>query len=84
MDQVATPVTPLRRVRLEKGKTLNDVADATGIKVPNLSLMERGQMGITPRNAELLVEFLGRDAITEEMILYPERFASVAPQSAQG
>ena len=67
----------LREVRVQAGLTLRQVSDGTGVKVPNLSLIERGLMGVTPRVAERLASFFGRDRITEEHLLYPERFKEV-------
>lgn len=65
---------PLRKIRDDLGYTLEQVSDATGIKVPNLSMIERGMQGVSTDVAAKLVEFYGRDTITEMELLYPERF----------
>lgn len=64
----------LRQIREEKGLSLEQVADSTGIKVPNLSMIERGLQGVSINNAAKLVEFYGRETITEMELLYPDRF----------
>lgn len=65
---------PLRKIRDGLGYTLEQVSDATGIKVPNLSMIERGMQGVSTDVAAKLVEFYGSDTITEMELLYPERF----------
>lgn len=68
------PDSPLRRIREQRGLSLEQVSESTGIKVPNLSMIERGLQGVSISNAEKLVEFYGRETITEMELLYPERF----------
>lgn len=65
----------LKNLRLSKGLSLNDVAKEVGVSAAQLSRVERGVAGGSPALAERLVRFFGRKKITEEHILYPERFA---------
>jgi putative transcriptional regulator len=69
------PDTPLRALRKSRGLTLQDVAAAIKTDTGNLSRVEQG----TQRSLDLarkLVDFYGREAISEVDILYP-------PQPAQ-
>lgn len=67
-------MTPLRKIRLDNDLTLESVASAVNTTAANLSRIETGEQTTSAALAESLAEFFGR-AITEEMILYPERFA---------
>lgn len=64
----------LREMREKNGFSLEYVAGETGIKASNLSMMERGQGGISPSSAEKLVKFYNDEMLTEMQLLYPERF----------
>jgi transcriptional regulator with XRE-family HTH domain len=68
-------VPQLRKIRLAKRFTLEQVSNATGIGIPNLSEMERGNYGVSKDAAAKLADFYGRDTITEMELLYPERYA---------
>lgn len=65
-------MTPLRKLRLERGITLAQVATAIGTDTGNVSRMESGEQK-SVRLAAKIADFFGRDAITEIEILYPER-----------
>lgn len=67
--------TPLRRVRLQRGLSIKEVADGAGVDVGNLSRLERGQLGASKQTAEQLARYYGH-AVTEMQILYPERYVS--------
>jgi putative transcriptional regulator len=66
--------TPLRRLRLRRQKSLDEVAAAIGVHNSTLSRIERGGE-TTAKVAADLVKFYGQD-ITEMEILYPDRFPS--------
>jgi transcriptional regulator with XRE-family HTH domain len=70
--------TPLKVLRHARKQTLHEVATAVGTDSGNLSRIENGKQGASPELAERLAKFYGY-AITEIQILYPERFAVVAP-----
>jgi transcriptional regulator with XRE-family HTH domain len=65
--------TPLKKLRLSRGLTGAEVANAIGITQGQYSRIERGQAA-SPRSAEKLVAFFGIGAIDEIRILYPARF----------
>lgn len=65
--------TPLRKIRLERGLSLEIVARAIGLDTGNLSRVERAEQGISLEKAELLVGFFDGE-ITELEILYPQRY----------
>ena len=69
--------TPLRRVRRQKGLTLEDLAQVLECHNSTVSRIERNKQPATPDQAQKLVKRLGRRAINELQILYPERYASV-------
>ena len=66
-------ITPLRIARKEAGLTLKAVVDSVGGDTGNLSRLERAKQKATPDLAARLALFFKRK-ITEEQILYPERF----------
>lgn len=66
--------TPLKLIRKKRGKTQEDVANAVGVSQAHISSLEANKERASPDLAEKLAEYLGRDLITEEQILYPERF----------
>jgi transcriptional regulator with XRE-family HTH domain len=51
--------TPLRRWRVVQGLTLEEVADLTGVSVPMLSRVERGQRDLAPMTRVRLARLLG-------------------------
>lgn len=65
--------TPLRKMRVEKGLTISEVAMATQIDVGNLSRIERGTQVTSLDNAEKLSRFF-KGKISEMQILYPHRY----------
>lgn len=69
---MAPSTTPLRTLRLQRKLTLIEVAQAVKTDPTNLSRTERG-MQRSPDLAAVLVKFFAT-GITEEQILYPERF----------
>ena len=66
--------SPLKQVRLKRGKTIQEVADAVGIDTGNLSRIERGLQVPSKSLTEKLARFFDND-VTETQIIYPERFA---------
>lgn len=65
--------TPLKRLRTQRKHTLQEVADAIGTDTGNLSRIEAGRQKSLDLAAKL-VDFFGREAISEAEILYPERY----------
>ncbi|OCJ30603.1 helix-turn-helix transcriptional regulator [Serratia sp. 14-2641] len=68
--------TPLRKMRVETGLTLADLALATEIDVGNLSRIERGKQLTSLKTAERLSQFFG-GKISEMQILYPQRYMAI-------
>lgn len=64
-------MTPLRRARKAREMTIYDLAKAAGVRPGTVSKAERGRC--SPEMAARLVGAIGGD-LTEEMVLYPERF----------
>ena len=54
----------LRRLRHEKGATLSEVADATGVSIPMLSRMERGERLPSSETLKALSSYYGASART--------------------
>ena len=73
--------TPLRKMRVEKGLTISEVAHATELDVGNLSRIERGIQVTSLETAEKLSRFF-KGKITEMQILYPQRYMSSAEKAA--
>jgi transcriptional regulator with XRE-family HTH domain len=73
--------TPLRALRKSRGLTLQEVADAIKTDTGNLSRIEQGTQKSLDM-ARRLVDFYGRDAITELDILYPPEPASPAAEGS--
>lgn len=73
--------TPLRKMRVEKGLTISEVAIATELDVGNLSRIERGIQVTSLETAEKLSKFF-KGKITEMQILYPQRYMSAANNAA--
>lgn len=69
-------MTPLRAIRKKRRLTIYDVAQAVAVRPGTISKIERGMAGASTDLAARLVMFYGRAAISEEKILYPERFAN--------
>lgn len=65
--------SPLRKIRIEKGLTISEVARAVSIDVGNLSRIERGTQLTSIATAEKLADFFERK-ISEMQILYPSKF----------
>lgn len=63
-------VSPLRQLRLDRGKTLREVALAIGYDEGNLSRVERGQLRSVDAGLAL-VRYFGDGAISLEQILRP-------------
>lgn len=66
-------MTPLKKARLAAQQTLKAIADCVEIDVSHLSRVERGMLQASPALAEKLANHFKR-TISEEMILYPQRF----------
>lgn len=64
-------MTPLRKARIKKGLTIYQVARKAGVTASIVSRIERGYSS-SSRMAERLARAVGN--ITEEQILYPNRF----------
>lgn len=70
--------SPLRQAREKRGMTLNALAKKVGSDVGNLSRIERGVQTPSAQLAERICgEFDGE--ISELQLIYPARFADVAP-----
>jgi transcriptional regulator with XRE-family HTH domain len=69
--------TPLRAIRTARHLSLATVATAIGLDTGNLSRIERMTQQASPSTAEALSNYFDRE-ITEEQILYPERFVEKA------
>lgn len=67
--------SPLKKARLTRELTLQQVSDAVGTDTGNLSRIERGIQIPSKELAEALVKYYD-DEITETQIIYPERFAN--------
>ena len=65
--------TPLKRLRAQRGLTLQEVAAAVNSDTGNISRIENGKQQSADL-AEKLVEFFGKGAISELEILYPDRY----------
>jgi transcriptional regulator with XRE-family HTH domain len=67
--------SPLRSARLKRGMSLYEAAPLVRLDVSQLSRIERAGR-TTRKTAERLADFFG---ITEEQVLYPERFEGRRP-----
>lgn len=56
---MTTPLTPLRTWRQRHGLTLEEVADVTGVSVPMLSRVERGERRLSALARIRLARALG-------------------------
>lgn len=66
--------SPLKKARLKRELTLQQVSAAVGTDTGNLSRIERGIQIPSKELAEALVKYYDNE-ITETQIIYPERFA---------
>lgn len=71
-------MTPLKAARRKQRLTQKTLAAAAGVTQAHISAVENGVDRASAELAERLVAALGRHSITEEEILYPDRFASQA------
>lgn len=67
--------SPLKKARLARDLTLQQVSAAVGTDTGNLSRIERGLQVPSKELAEALVKYFDNE-ITETQIFYPERFAA--------
>jgi transcriptional regulator with XRE-family HTH domain len=65
--------TPLRKIRMEKGLTISEVASALSLDVGTLSRIERGERLTSLEKAEKISNFFEKK-ISEMQILYPFKF----------
>jgi transcriptional regulator with XRE-family HTH domain len=73
--------TPLKKVRLDEDKTLQEVANAVGIDTGNLSRIERGLQVPSKDLTEKLAKYFD-NKVTETEIIYPERFSQPEQKAA--
>lgn len=66
--------SPLKKARLKRELTLQQVSSAVGTDTGNLSRIERGIQIPSKELAEALVKYYDNE-VTETQIIYPERFA---------
>jgi transcriptional regulator with XRE-family HTH domain len=71
-------MTPLKRIRLERGAKQTDLAEKIGIDQGYLSRIENGDVRPSPEVAARIADEIGREWITELHILYPERYGAAA------
>lgn len=67
--------SPLKKARLARELTLQQVSAAVGTDTGNLSRIERGLQVPSKDLAEALVKYFDNE-ITETQIIYPERSAA--------
>ncbi|SMF53043.1 helix-turn-helix transcriptional regulator [Pseudogulbenkiania subflava] len=67
-------MTPLRIARKQKNLTQKALAQVVGVSQAHISMVESGSERASAQLAEKLVEVIGRKLITEEQVLYPERY----------
>ncbi|MBU1692310.1 MAG: helix-turn-helix transcriptional regulator [Gammaproteobacteria bacterium] len=65
-----TPDTPMKKARTGKNLTIYDVAKAVGLSASRISCIERG----APTSRDKVTAIARLLGITEEEVLYPERF----------
>lgn len=66
--------TPLKKVRMTKGFTLEQVAEAVGSDSGNISRIERGKQNPNKEMVAKLVKLFETEGLTELQILFPERY----------
>ena len=57
--KIVEEITPLRKLREERGLTLTEVSDATGVNRGNLANIELGKTGMSGKVAKALSDFYG-------------------------
>lgn len=67
-------MTPLKAARKREKLTQQALAASSGVTQGHISAVENRVQRASPGLAARLVAVIGRQAITEEEILYPERF----------
>lgn len=67
--------TPLKQIRIDKSKSIYDVAKAADCSPSTISRIERMEGEASPKLAERISKYF-EGAITEEQILYPQRFVA--------
>lgn len=70
-------MTPLKAARKKKRLTQEALALAVGVTQAHISAVENGVDRASAELAERLVAALGPRLITEEQILYPERYVEL-------
>ncbi|MGY4111077.1 helix-turn-helix domain-containing protein [Aeribacillus pallidus] len=68
----------VRRIRKEKGLTLEEMAKATGITNSALSKIERGAVSVSAENLSLISRVLG---VSNDFLLYGEAYLTSVPIS---
>ena len=71
-------MTPLKRIRLERGITQATLADRIGIDQSHFSRIENDEAKASADVAAKIADEIGREWITELHILYPERYGQQA------
>lgn len=66
--------TPLKKARMTKKLTLEQVAEAVGSDSGNISRIERGKQNPSKEMVTKLVALFADEGLTELQILFPERF----------
>ena len=64
-------LTPLRRLREQQKVTINELSQAVGIDVGNLSRIERGLQRTSLERAQRIADFFSKKISVME-IIYPE------------
>lgn len=72
-------MTPLSKIRRRMKLTQQELALAVDVTQAHISAVENGAARASAELAEKLVAVFGRHMITEEEILYPERFRDLDP-----
>lgn len=67
-------MTPLKRIRLERGITQVTIADSAGIDQSTFSRIENGEAQASADTAAKIADAIGRKWISELHILYPDRY----------
>lgn len=70
---LAASPRPLRDLRLTRGWTLADLAQASGLHVATISQLERGRMAATAREIRALSDAIGLQLATIAMVVHWER-----------
>lgn len=68
-------MSPLMSARKRAGMSIGEVARLVGVTPAHISKLERNKGGCSPRLAEKLFYLLRHNGLTEEKILYPQRFS---------